>query len=162
MNHAEHIAQLRESATASRAEAAKQAKAAATYQAKADAAAAAAANATELADGWDEIADLLEGSAVDEAEQDRQIAADDAARAGEKEDEGLALDTAAAARVHYTDPRVRDLAEARWRLESGGTRAQWLALGKNDARALITDARDWIRAAVAAGILPPHGQGGAP
>ncbi|MEU8473747.1 hypothetical protein [Streptomyces hygroscopicus] len=65
------------------------------------------------------------------------------------------LDTAAAARVHYTDPRVRQLAEARWRITTGGTRMGWLSLGKNNPDALIQEARDWIRAAVAAGILPP-------
>jgi hypothetical protein len=66
------------------------------------------------------------------------------------------LDTAAAERVHYaTDPRIRQLAEARWRLTTGSTRDQWLALGKDNPEALIREARDWVRAAVAAGILPP-------
>ncbi len=65
------------------------------------------------------------------------------------------LDTAAAARVHYTDPRVRQLAEARWRLQAGGSKSDWLMLGKDNPNALIREARDWIRAAVAAGILPP-------
>jgi hypothetical protein len=65
------------------------------------------------------------------------------------------LDPAAAAKVHYVDPRVRQLAEARWRLETGGTRAEWLALGKDNPEALIREARDWMRAAVGAGLLPP-------
>jgi DNA-binding XRE family transcriptional regulator len=66
------------------------------------------------------------------------------------------LDAAAAERVHYaTDPRIRQLAEARWRLTTGSTRDQWLALGKDNPEALIREARDWVRAAVAAGILPP-------
>lgn len=63
------------------------------------------------------------------------------------------LNTADAARVHYVDPRVRQLAEARWRLTTGGSRADWLALGKDNPEALIQEARDWMRAAVAAGIL---------
>ena len=65
------------------------------------------------------------------------------------------LDRDAAARVHYVDPRVRQLAEARWRLMIGGTRTDWLCLGKDNPAALIEEARDWIRAAVATGILPP-------
>lgn len=64
------------------------------------------------------------------------------------------LDTAGAASVHYVDPRVRLLAEARWRLNTGGTRQEWLALGKDNPEALIREGRDWIRAAVAAGIIP--------
>jgi hypothetical protein len=67
------------------------------------------------------------------------------------------LDLAAAERVHFTDPRVRELAEARWRLISGGTREQWLALGKDNPEAMIDLAKKWIRAAVAVGILPPPG-----
>ncbi|MEU5596653.1 hypothetical protein [Streptomyces sp. NPDC020298] len=66
------------------------------------------------------------------------------------------LDRAAAERVHYaTDPRIRQLAEARWRLETGGSRQDWLMLGKDNPEALIAEARGWVRAAVAAGILPP-------
>lgn len=67
----------------------------------------------------------------------------------------IGLDTEAAGRVHYVDPRVRQLAEARWRLTTGGSRMDWLALGKNNPEALIQEARDWMRAAVGAGILPP-------
>jgi hypothetical protein len=63
-------------------------------------------------------------------------------------------DPAAAATVHYVDPRVRQLAAARWRLMTGGTHQQWLALGKDHPDAQIMEARDWVRAAVAAGILP--------
>lgn len=66
------------------------------------------------------------------------------------------LNRDAAARVHYVDPRVRQLAEARWRLTTGGTHMEWLALGKDNPEALIEEARDWMRAAVAAGILEVH------
>lgn len=66
----------------------------------------------------------------------------------------IPLDREAAATVHYVDPRVRQLAEARWRLKTGGTRTQWLQLGKNNPEALIEEARDWMRAAVATGLLP--------
>ncbi|WP_423833337.1 hypothetical protein [Streptomyces manipurensis] len=65
------------------------------------------------------------------------------------------LDTAAAARVHYVDPRVRQLAFAAWHLKTGGTFTDWLRLGKNHPDTLIAEARDWMRAAVAAGIAPP-------
>lgn len=67
------------------------------------------------------------------------------------------LNTTAAAQVHYTDPRVRRLAYARYHLATGGTRMEWLAPGKDnpDALALISEAQDWLRAAVAAGLLPP-------
>lgn len=65
------------------------------------------------------------------------------------------LDTAAAARVHYVDPRVRQLAFAAWHLKTGGTFMDWLCLGKDHPDALIREARDWMRAAVAAGIAPP-------
>ncbi|WP_424891835.1 hypothetical protein [Streptomyces sp. XH2] len=65
------------------------------------------------------------------------------------------LNTEAAQLVHYTDPRVRQLAEARWRLQTGGTRSDWLSLGKNNPEALIEEARNWLRAAVALGLLPP-------
>jgi hypothetical protein len=68
------------------------------------------------------------------------------------------LNTEAAARVHYVDLRVRQLAEARWRLKTGGSRSAWLALGKDTPEALIAEGRDWIRAAVAAGIIPPPGE----
>ena len=68
------------------------------------------------------------------------------------------LDPAAADGVHYTtDPRIRHLAEAAWRMRTGGTRTDWLCLGKNNHEALIYQAREWVRAAVAAGILPPPG-----
>lgn len=64
------------------------------------------------------------------------------------------LNTEAAARVHYVDPRVRALAYGRWYLITGCTEAEWLALGKNDPAALIEEARGWLRAAVALGLLP--------
>lgn len=65
------------------------------------------------------------------------------------------LNTAAANRVHYVDPRVRQLAYAAWHLQTGGTFREWLGLGKDNPDALIREARDWMRAAVAAGITPP-------
>lgn len=68
------------------------------------------------------------------------------------------FDPASAARVHFVDPRVRQLASARWRLMTGGTHQQWLALGKDHPEAQIREARDWVRAAVAAGLLPAPGQ----
>ncbi|MEW2164394.1 hypothetical protein AB0912_15580 [Streptomyces sp. NPDC007084] len=65
------------------------------------------------------------------------------------------VDAAAAARVHYTDPRVRQLASARWQLATGGSHSEWLSLGKDNPEALIQEARDWMRAAVATGLLEP-------
>lgn len=65
------------------------------------------------------------------------------------------LDPAAADSVHYaTDPRIRHLAEAAWRMRTGGSRFDWLCLGKDNPEALIREAREWVRASVAAGILP--------
>ena len=66
------------------------------------------------------------------------------------------LNIEAAEGIHYVDPRVRQLAEARWRLLTGGTHMDWLYLGKDNPEALIQEGRDWVRAAVAAGILPPY------
>lgn len=66
------------------------------------------------------------------------------------------IDPAAADNVQYaTDPRVRHLAEAVWRMRTGGTRMDWLVLGKDNPEALIREAREWVRAAVAAGLLEP-------
>ncbi|MFD4315051.1 hypothetical protein [Streptomyces sp. NPDC058548] len=59
-----------------------------------------------------------------------------------------------AAKVHYVDNRARRMAEAYWRLETGGTRDDWLALGKDNPEACIQHGRDWLRAAVAAALLP--------
>ena len=57
--------------------------------------------------------------------------------------------------VHFaTDGRVGLLAEARWRMQTGGSAADWLRLG-DDRMLPRREAREWIRAAVAAGILPP-------
>ncbi|MGS2588080.1 hypothetical protein [Streptomyces hebeiensis] len=65
------------------------------------------------------------------------------------------INRTAAEHVHYaTDPRIRHLAEAAWRLKTGGTRTDWLMLGKDNPEALIAAARDWVRAAVASGLLP--------
>lgn len=64
------------------------------------------------------------------------------------------LDPTAAQGIHYaTDPRIRHLAEAAWRMRTGGTRMDWLALGKDNPEALISEAREWVRAAVAGGLL---------
>jgi len=66
------------------------------------------------------------------------------------------LDVRPARNVHYaTDPRIRHLAEAAWRMRTGGTRQDWLALGKDNPEALISEAREWVRAAVAGGLLEP-------
>ncbi len=65
------------------------------------------------------------------------------------------LDPSAADNVHYaTDPRIRHLAEAAWRMRTGGSRMEWLMLGKDNPEALIAEAREWVRGAVAAGLLP--------
>lgn len=68
----------------------------------------------------------------------------------------FALDTDAAGTVHYaTDSRIRRLAESMWRTRTGGDRRQWLALGKDSPDNMIREAREWVRAAVACGILRP-------
>ncbi|MGW3973854.1 hypothetical protein ACWEFD_31765 [Streptomyces ardesiacus] len=64
------------------------------------------------------------------------------------------LDLTAAAAVHYPDPRVRALAFARWNMNTSGTFMEWLALDKNDPDTLIREAREWLRAVVALGLLP--------
>lgn len=64
------------------------------------------------------------------------------------------IDARPALQVHYaTDPRIRHLAEVAWRMRTGGSRMDWLMLGKDNPEALISEARDWARAAVAAGLL---------
>jgi hypothetical protein len=66
------------------------------------------------------------------------------------------IDPVAAERCHYaTDPRIRHLAEVAWRLRTGGSREEWLWLGKDNPEALIREAREWVRAAVAAGLMEP-------
>lgn len=66
------------------------------------------------------------------------------------------IDPAAAQGIHFaTDPRIRHLAEAAWRLRTGGSREEWLWLGKDNPEALISEAREWVRAAVAAGLMEP-------
>lgn len=66
------------------------------------------------------------------------------------------IDARPALNVHYaTDPRIRHLAEAAWRLRTGGSRQDWLWLGKDNPEALISEAREWVRAAVAAGLMEP-------
>lgn len=66
------------------------------------------------------------------------------------------IDARPALDVHYaTDPRIRHLAEAAWRMRTGGSRADWLWLGKDNPEALISEAREWARAAVADGLLEP-------
>lgn len=68
--------------------------------------------------------------------------------------EGKHYEPGSAAHVHFTDPRVRELALARYRLKTGGSRTDWVMLGKNHPDAMISEAKDWLRAAVAAGLLP--------
>lgn len=66
------------------------------------------------------------------------------------------IDPAAAENCHYsTDPRIRHLAEAAWRMRTGGSRQDWLCLGKDNPEALISEAREWWRAVVAAGLAEP-------
>lgn len=73
--------------------------------------------------------------------------------------EHIDLDRGVAEKVHYAnEPRIRLLAQARWRLMTGGSREEWLALGKDHPDNQIREARDWVRAAVAAGILTHPGQ----
>ncbi|MFJ1782555.1 hypothetical protein ACIOKA_38250 [Streptomyces anulatus] len=70
--------------------------------------------------------------------------------------ETIPLDARLAENVHYaTDNRIRALAQAMWRMRTGKTRDDWLALGKDHPDNLIPEARSWVRAAVAAGILEP-------
>lgn len=70
--------------------------------------------------------------------------------------EEIELNPGGASRVHYaTDPRIRALAQAVWRMRTGGSRTDWLVLGKDNPDALISEAREWVRAAVAGGIMPP-------
>lgn len=61
-----------------------------------------------------------------------------------------------AARVHFAtdNDRISALAEAMYRQRHGGTAEFWRSMTLDDQRALRMEARDWIRAAVAAGILP--------
>lgn len=66
------------------------------------------------------------------------------------------LNRDAAKNVHYAnDKRIRALAQARWCMETGKDRQAWLALGKDHPDNLIHEARDWVRAAAAGGILEP-------
>jgi hypothetical protein len=60
--------------------------------------------------------------------------------------------TDAAQEVHYSDPRVRRLAEARHRL--GGNASIPFGVLVHEKPELIEQARDWLRAAVAAGLIP--------
>ncbi|GGZ82827.1 hypothetical protein [Streptomyces rubiginosohelvolus] len=70
--------------------------------------------------------------------------------------ETIPLDARRAENVHYaTDNRIRAFAQAMWRMKTGKTREDWLALGKDHPDNLIPEARGWVRAAVAASILEP-------
>lgn len=73
-----------------------------------------------------------------------------------KQYETIPLDTRKAENVHYaTDNRIRALAQAVWCMRTGKTRQDWLSLGKDHPETLIPEAREWVRAAVAASILEP-------
>ena len=73
-----------------------------------------------------------------------------------KDFETIPLDFRRAEDVHYAnDNRIRALAQAMWRMKTGETREAWLALGKDHPDNLIREALDWVRAAVAGGILEP-------
>ncbi|MEU3507632.1 hypothetical protein ABZ733_06850 [Streptomyces longwoodensis] len=56
-----------------------------------------------------------------------------------------------------TDPRIRQLAEARHRNAEENTSAPraWNDLIETERNRLLWDAEQWLRAAVAAGIAPP-------
>lgn len=62
------------------------------------------------------------------------------------------LDTATAQRIHYTDPRIQAIAQARHHLN--GDQRPYSSLTWDERHALREHARDWLRAAVAAGLLP--------
>lgn len=55
-----------------------------------------------------------------------------------------------------TDPRIRQLAEARYRNGYGATAADaWDTLDPALRQHLVEEAAHWLRAAVAAGLIPP-------
>jgi hypothetical protein len=59
--------------------------------------------------------------------------------------ETIPLDRGAAENVHYAnDNGIRALAQARWRMKTGGSREAWPALGKDHPDNLIPEARDWV------------------
>lgn len=60
---------------------------------------------------------------------------------------------AAAGRVHFTDPRVNALARAAHAAYLEDKR-EWSALDWNEQHTWRTGARDWLRTAVALGLLP--------
>ncbi|MCX5326347.1 hypothetical protein [Streptomyces sp. NBC_00120] len=59
----------------------------------------------------------------------------------------------AAPRLHYTDPRVSALSMAAYGV-TDSTGRPWDALDWNEQHAWRTAGRDWLRAAVATGLLP--------
>ncbi|MER5584072.1 hypothetical protein ABT090_20870 [Streptomyces asoensis] len=56
-----------------------------------------------------------------------------------------------------TDPRTRRLAEARQRIghEAYGSTANWNNLKSDEQQLFLDEAAAWLRAAVAAGLVPP-------
>lgn len=65
-------------------------------------------------------------------------------------------DADAAAEIHFANDRVRiaQLAEAMYRQRTGRPAASWRRMDLDDQRPLRMEARNWLRAAVAAGLLP--------
>jgi hypothetical protein len=73
------------------------------------------------------------------------------------EDQPIPFDPELAGRlVHFTDHRVRELAEARWRTDTDRDHRSWVADGPRDrGNPFVREARDWLRAAVSIGLLTP-------
>lgn len=60
----------------------------------------------------------------------------------------------AAARLHFTDPRVTALSQTMHAASDVAGKRPWHMLDWNEQHVWRTAARDWLRAAVAAGMLP--------
>jgi hypothetical protein len=65
----------------------------------------------------------------------------------------------AASRVHFANDngRISALAEAMFQQRTGRSAASWQNMALDDQRPLRMEARNWLRAAVAAGLLPGPG-----
>lgn len=59
-----------------------------------------------------------------------------------------------ASKVHYSDPRVAALAKAQHALNEPDDDTEWRFVSFEERDRLMTGARAWLRAAVAAGLLP--------
>jgi hypothetical protein len=71
----------------------------------------------------------------------------------------MPYDTEAAAHVHFAtdNDRISALAEAMFQQRTGRSAASWRCMALDDQRPLRMEARNWLRAAVAAGLLPGPG-----